>query len=507
VTPGPRRRGEDEDGFTLIELLVVIVIIPLVVGAISVALVSVLRLQSGVSNRIAGSADAQTVSANFVRDVQSAQQVTTQSTPQCGTSGSQVLAVSWGAGSTVISYVDVSAGTSNSLLRRVCQGGITTPVSSSVVSHDVPAGESATVTCASTVASCATSAGWITTAGVSGVILAVIEPTSGYSYSLTAVPRAWTSTSGGVPAGGRPVLPLQLLSAGSCSSPVLSITGGSRITVNGSTGVSSACAGAISTDGSTVNDAFTALSSTGISTANSNLTSMTQPTADTQVQPAETYLAGGPPNPFASMAPPTNPGTTLTGGCTQTYGTATCTPGLYTSLPSFNFGATVTFGPGTYVFSTPVNILNANTVSFGTGTYWFEGGLTTIANVTFAGGTYIFGTTTTPPATALDFVVGTVTSTGGVLFYIEGGASVFSRGASITLAATAQYSGVAIWDAGAAGTTNPLTVSGGTSVSMSLGGVYVPSGQILFNGGGQLTATFVVTGTASVSNGTSLAVG
>jgi prepilin-type N-terminal cleavage/methylation domain-containing protein len=505
VTPAPQTR--DEDGFTLIELLVVIVILPLVVGAISVALMSVLTLQTGVSNRISGSADAQTVSANFVRDVQSAAQITTQSTPQCGTSGSQVLAVSWGTGSTVISYVEVPEGRSNSLLRRLCQGGVTTPVSSSVVSHDVPAGQSATVTCATTVVSCATSAGWITTAGVSRVILAIVASTSDHIYSLTAVPRAWTSTSGGFPGGGRPLLPLQLLGAGSCSNPVLSIIGGSRITVRGNTGVTSACAGAIYTDGTTAIAPFPALSSTGISTANSNSTSMTQPTWDLQAQPTETYLPGGPPDPFASMAPPTNPRTALTGSCTQTFLTATCTPGNYTSLPSFNIGAVVAFGSGTYVFSDPVNISNGNTVSFGSGTYWFEGGLTTIANVTFASGTYIFGTTATPPTTALDFAAGTVTSTGGVLFYIEGGESVFSTGASITLAAAAQYSGVAIWDAAATGTTNPLTLSGGPLVNMSLGGVYVPSGQILFNGGGQMTATFVVTGTAYASNGTSVAIG
>ena len=77
-----RTLGHNEGGFTLIELLVSVVILPLVVGAIAVALVSVFSQQSGVSNRISDSGDAQVVSSNFVNDVQSAAFVTTLGAPQ-----------------------------------------------------------------------------------------------------------------------------------------------------------------------------------------------------------------------------------------------------------------------------------------------------------------------------------------------------------------------------------------------------------------------------------------
>ena len=53
-----RRTRRGETGFTLIELLVVITIMPLIVGAISVALLAVLKNQTSVSNSLTGSGDA-----------------------------------------------------------------------------------------------------------------------------------------------------------------------------------------------------------------------------------------------------------------------------------------------------------------------------------------------------------------------------------------------------------------------------------------------------------------
>ena len=93
VHPCRRHRSgpEGDEGFTLIELLVVVLVLPLVVGAISVAMIAVFKLQTGVSNRISGSGDAQIASANFVRDVQNAATITTLSTPQCGSGGTEVL--------------------------------------------------------------------------------------------------------------------------------------------------------------------------------------------------------------------------------------------------------------------------------------------------------------------------------------------------------------------------------------------------------------------------------
>jgi hypothetical protein len=189
----------------LIELLIVSVVLPIVVGAISLSLMAVFSLQSGVSNRLSDSGDAQIVSANFVKDVQSALTVTTNSAPQnlsppqaapCGSS-TQVLGLTWGDG-TEISYVEVAEGTgssaTNSLFRYVCQGANTsTPVSTSVVSHDVSANQTACVTTVS-VPSCTTpdaaSTGWIAGSTVIGVKFSITEPGSSYSYTLVAAPAA-----------------------------------------------------------------------------------------------------------------------------------------------------------------------------------------------------------------------------------------------------------------------------------------------------------------------------
>jgi prepilin-type N-terminal cleavage/methylation domain-containing protein len=89
---------DTEDGYTLIELLVVSLILPLILGAISVALISVLSLQGGVSNRITDSSDAQIVSAHLDQDVQSALRLTTNPyTTQCGPSATQtqLLGLEW----------------------------------------------------------------------------------------------------------------------------------------------------------------------------------------------------------------------------------------------------------------------------------------------------------------------------------------------------------------------------------------------------------------------------
>ena len=75
--PGNRTEG----GFTLIELVIVCAVLPLVIGAISVALISVFSLQSSVSGRLSDSGDAQVVSTNFEKDVQGASEISTDRRP------------------------------------------------------------------------------------------------------------------------------------------------------------------------------------------------------------------------------------------------------------------------------------------------------------------------------------------------------------------------------------------------------------------------------------------
>ena len=132
------RPARSDAGFSLVELVIVIGVMPIVIGAIAVGIISVFTLQGSVSNRLTDSADAQVISVNFQNDVQSAALMTTSGTAQnpaqCGT-GFQILGLQLG-NKNQISYT--TAATSGSptyqLERNVCTGGSQTPSSSSVIS-------------------------------------------------------------------------------------------------------------------------------------------------------------------------------------------------------------------------------------------------------------------------------------------------------------------------------------------------------------------------------------
>jgi prepilin-type N-terminal cleavage/methylation domain-containing protein len=196
-----------EHGFTLIELIIVIAVVPLIIGAICLALISVLSLQGGVSSRISDSADAQVVSANYQKDVESAGMITTQpsSTPQCGT-GIQVLGLEWNLQGTVyeniVSYVKVNNGSTSSLVRQYCTNGSTNPTVTSTVSSDFGQDQSQSAPVVITPADINASAGdeWTSTVGITGVSFATTAQASGYSYQLTAVPEATSTGSSQVSA-------------------------------------------------------------------------------------------------------------------------------------------------------------------------------------------------------------------------------------------------------------------------------------------------------------------
>jgi len=187
---------ESESGFTLIELLVMTVVIPIIVGAMAAGIIAVFSLQTGVSNRLSDSGDAQAVSAYYETDVQSAQEITISNTaPQCGT-GSQLLGFEWsynaqtGAYQTIVSYVETATGSTYSLVRQFCASGISsTPTSSSTISSDLLDSQPPPVI-SPAADNTAASQGWISTQSVTKVAFALTEPKSNYSYTLAAVPKS-----------------------------------------------------------------------------------------------------------------------------------------------------------------------------------------------------------------------------------------------------------------------------------------------------------------------------
>ena len=204
-----------ESGFTLIELVIVVAILPIVLGGIATALLSVFSLQDQTQNRIGNSNDALVGSVTFNKDVQSAAQLTTvanpasATAPSCGTSSqTQLLGLEWGANSaapggydTVVSYVQTpSSQTPNtfSLVRQECTfGPSTTPASITTISRNI--GSPGLTINPASVASLASS-GWTTAQGVTGITFNISEPevvsgtNSPYSYSLVGLPGASTST-------------------------------------------------------------------------------------------------------------------------------------------------------------------------------------------------------------------------------------------------------------------------------------------------------------------------
>jgi prepilin-type N-terminal cleavage/methylation domain-containing protein len=195
------RRKHAESGFSLIELLVVLAVLPIIVAALSIAIIAILNLQGSTTNSLADSADAQTVSAYYEQDVQSASNITTSaSATPCGP-GTQILGLEWnlnpqtGQYQSVVSYVEVGTAPNLSLVRQFCAAGPSaTPTSRSYVSHDLPSGPIVpTITPSSDVAGAA--AGWISAVGLQGVSLSIAEPGSKFTYTLFSVPRTSVSAS------------------------------------------------------------------------------------------------------------------------------------------------------------------------------------------------------------------------------------------------------------------------------------------------------------------------
>lgn len=217
-----RRIKNAEEGFTLIEVLIVVAIVPMIVGALAAGLLAMFSLQSGVANRLSNTADAQVVSSDYTKDVQSAAFVTTQtsSSPQCGT-GTQLLGLEWNYDAahnvyvTRVSYVSVpvtnGSTTTWSLMRYYCTNESSVPSSTTTISYNLPSGQAApTVTCNSNDNPCDPQSAWISAAGVTAVTFPITEVSgtvgqasyNSYSYTLHAVPQ---ESSGTVPQLGTPI--------------------------------------------------------------------------------------------------------------------------------------------------------------------------------------------------------------------------------------------------------------------------------------------------------------
>ena len=196
VTSGePTGDTSGELGFTLLELIIVCAIIPIIVAAVGAGLIAVFSIQGSVESRLSDSGDAQVVASNYVQDVESAMQITTDaSAAQCGT-GTQLLGLEWNLNTatstyeTVVSYNQVNNGQGQHLLERAycANGPSSTPTLRKTVSFDISHNQAAPTLSPSTENTQA-AAGWIPTSAVTNVYWSLYEPQSKYTYALSAVP-------------------------------------------------------------------------------------------------------------------------------------------------------------------------------------------------------------------------------------------------------------------------------------------------------------------------------
>jgi len=223
-----RHCRKDDGGFSLLELLIVTAIMPLIMGALAVGIISIFKLQSGVANRLGDTADAQAVSSVYSRDASGALYVTTSSTqsPQCSSgvgtallslnlNSSLAYSVAQGTGlAPVISYVLVPSTGSpgvNNLERLSCANESPSALSSpsvSILAYDVysavptitcvgPVGVTTTTNATSSCSNALAATTWMQTLSVSQIKFVVTERSaSGFSYTLDASPINAGSSNG-----------------------------------------------------------------------------------------------------------------------------------------------------------------------------------------------------------------------------------------------------------------------------------------------------------------------
>jgi hypothetical protein len=206
----------------LIELVIVVAVMPIIVGAMAAGLLSVISFTPTISNKLSDSGDAQALSVNYTKDVESATMVTAagaSTNPSgCGL-GTQLLGLQYPNGQW-ISYSLITQGVGHAakqnLFRNDCQtvGGVPTVLSSVIAAHNVvnsttgSGSPTASITCAATTPpappapSCvgtppAWSTNWVSTAQVVNVTLGITYVGSTYTQSLVASPAVGASGPGG----------------------------------------------------------------------------------------------------------------------------------------------------------------------------------------------------------------------------------------------------------------------------------------------------------------------
>jgi prepilin-type N-terminal cleavage/methylation domain-containing protein len=539
------QRGEQ--GFTLIELLIVLVVLPLVVGAIAMVLITMLRNQQGVQGKVTDATAASTASAYYVRDLESAGSVTTAQTPasspaQCHTSSlsgsiNYLLGLRLQGTTTVVSYYELTpARGAPELVRASCtdNSGSLTELSHQILSDNIsvanpPVAEvsclSPTPTSIPTGVQCNPTTDWTFTYLVAPVTMNITQGCSTPSGSCAPYQYALT----GDPVSGVPVPPinqpngaLTLLGPGSdiqfgtgfltgsnsvCAvGPIVLASGydqdgsSAAITGNSSDDVDTGTTASCSSSGSNAVDVYSCRSDNSNGNACPVTGSNTAVSGGVDVTPAPVDLSATVSDPLLTWAGlHTVGGVSGAGSCSSfSSPTITCTDGVYPNGLSFPSNKTVMFSPGDYQFGgtssvtcngffsslqTSLCIQSNDTVDFGTGHYTFENGLDVVGSNTSLCGG--------GPSTS---ACPSSPQQQGVFFYVKGGNTNLGNvnfGSNIQLAPLGngdKFAGVLLWQDGS--DSNPVLLASAASSLNTYGGtIYAPQAELSFYGFGNSITT------------------
>ena len=534
----PRESASPGDGgFTLIELLIVVVILPLVVGAISVGILSTFSLQTSTSARLVDTANAQVVASRFIADVQSASQVTLESVPLCPDSTSsstssetQLLGLQWNfvqASSThlrTVSYVLLTIGSGSlsteSLVRNQCSDGafqnsnrLVNNVNSSssaclvtgLIAFTGTAGSPACTVYAPTGPMPVYTNG--SNANVSLVKFVVGENSSNYTYTLEATPR-WVNAQLTTKALNAP---LTILGSG-CNNSLTIDNGGSikvEVLVNGGSVpgvmvIQSPCANTVLANSSQGASGTDSISAGAVVTTDTLLNSFNPASTGTYnnnpitpTNPQEIY--GAPYDSLAGLLGSLTPSKSGTGQSIPPPCNSTITKGK----------TTWTVGPGNYNAdpNTICNIKNGDTVVFSSGKFWFPSlNFGNGVNAVFQGGTVVLNTSS-GWALQTAQTSGTTLTAMGTLFYVVSGGVQFGNNSVVSVSwgspppppSPGNFYDVAIWDAGSASVSEGGQISLSNNTGAVYGGVYSPTGTITMGQGASLQANFLTASQVTIS--------
>ena len=484
-----RRPSREELGFTLVELLIVIFILPIVVGGVTVAVITTLNDQIGLSAKLADSSDAQFTASHFVRDVQSAELMTTSSSSPalCG-SGTQLLGLEWQSSQGTTGFVSYVTTSKHTVVRNFCtmSGSITSSVKSTTVSYDMSKSIPPTMTVtpnypppSSSPALCpqpvnaSLNISLLPTFCVANVALDITEQINKqnpipFTFSLTASPRQESPLGGIPPTGSSPSL-LTLGSGVSPGSPFVNCSGsghGGTVTVNGVAAVDSSSSNSLNFSGGdtfTGTNVYTDMGASG-------------PLSGTYTQTTTQPYSSGPtiPDPYMDLPDPP----TIVGGVPVQQYTTTST------LP----------GPGIYV--NPV-VITQTPPPLPRGIYIFEQGFSVAGK---PGGAVI------------------TSGSGGVMFFIgipnaslntvnTAAYNVAGNGTmNLSPMTSGIYANVVIFQSRT--DFSPLAISGnGTDNTYNNGVIYAPDAQVSTSGNGTTQTDGIVAGSLSCGGNGGVTIG